>query len=67
MKKIIIVLMGVFIIVGEYTVLHGILSLFHLENNMYITYILFILMMLFNWYMLKVYDEETIKNHKEST
>lgn len=67
MKKIIIVLMGVFILVGEYTVLHTILSLFHLENNMYIIYILFILMMLFNWYMLKVYDEETIKNHKGST
>lgn len=67
MKKIVIVLMGIFIIIGEYTVINGILELTHLNGNLVIVYALYILMLVFNWYMFKVYDEDIIKNHKEST
>lgn len=67
MKKLVITLMGIFIIVGEYTVLNTILKLLNLEGNLIVSFILFIVMLMFNWYMLKTYDEETIKNHKEST
>lgn len=64
MKKIVIGLMGIFIFVGEYTILNGILKLVHLEGNMYISYILMILMLLFNGFMFVTYDKETIKNYE---
>ena len=65
MKKIIIILMGIFLIVGEYTVINTILELLNLEANLYIVYIVYIAMILFNVYMIGIYDEEVIKQHEQ--
>lgn len=61
MKKFIITLMAIFIIVGEFTVINFILELLKLADNMYVTYIIFIGMILLNIYMFKTLEEDIKK------
>lgn len=65
MKNFIMILIGIFLIVGEYTVVHTILKLLNLEVNLYIAYIIYIAMIILNGYMFKIYNEEVIKQHEE--
>ena len=65
MKNFIMILIGIFLIVGEYTVVHTILKLLNLEVNLYIAYIIYIAMIILNVYMFKIYNEEVIKQHEE--
>ena len=65
MKNFIMILMGIFLIVGEYTVINTILELLNLEANLYIAYIIYIAMILLNIYMFKIYNEEVIKQHEQ--
>lgn len=61
MKKFIITLMAIFVIVGEFTVINFILELLKLADNMYVTYIIFIGMILLNIYMFKTLEEDIKK------
>jgi len=65
MKNFIMILIGIFLIVGEYTVVHTILKLLNLEVNLYIAYIIYIAMIILNVYMFKIYNEEVIKQHEQ--
>lgn len=65
MKNFIMILIGIFLIVGEYTVVHTVLKLLNLEANLYIAYIIYIAMIILNVYMFKIYNEEVIKQHEE--
>lgn len=65
MKNFIMILIGIFLIVGEYTVINTILKLLNLEANLYIAYIIYIAMIILNGYMFKIYNEKIIKQHEE--